>query len=108
MPTYGTGNNEEYLVHVIAVLHLVKQKETAAKVKEAFAAFVAVRKDMSPLFKFPNDKTVTKKEARKKKLTIIRKPSRPRKTLLLRRPRMLMSCSVALLLVRRKCNGIET
>ncbi len=37
MPTYGTGNNEEYLVHVITILHLVKQKGTAAKVKEAFA-----------------------------------------------------------------------
>jgi hypothetical protein len=44
MPTYGTGNNEEYLVHVIAVLHLVEQKGTAAKVKESFAALVAVRK----------------------------------------------------------------
>ncbi len=30
MPTYGSGNNEEYLVHVIAVLHLVEQKGTAA------------------------------------------------------------------------------
>jgi hypothetical protein len=37
MPTYGTGNNEEYLVHVIAILHLVEQKETAAKVKKALA-----------------------------------------------------------------------
>jgi hypothetical protein len=40
MPTYGTGNNEEYLVHIIAILHLVEQKGTAAKVKEAFAALV--------------------------------------------------------------------
>ncbi len=32
MPTYGSGNNEEYLVHVIAILHLVEQKGTAAKV----------------------------------------------------------------------------
>jgi hypothetical protein len=48
MPTYGSGNNEEYLVHIIAVLHLVEQKGTAAKVKEAFAALVAVRKEMNP------------------------------------------------------------
>jgi hypothetical protein len=40
MPTYGSGNNKEYLVHVIAVLRLVKQKGTAAKVKESFAALV--------------------------------------------------------------------
>ncbi len=52
MPTYGSGNNEEYLVHVIAVLRLVKQKGSAAEVKEAFAALVKVRKDMSPFFNF--------------------------------------------------------
>jgi hypothetical protein len=34
----------------------------------AFVAFVAVRKEMSPLFEFPDDKTTTKKEGRKKKL----------------------------------------
>jgi hypothetical protein len=26
MPTYSSGNNEEYLTHIIAVLRLVKQK----------------------------------------------------------------------------------
>jgi hypothetical protein len=40
MPTYGSGDNKEYLVHVIAVLQLVEEKGTAAKVKEAFAALV--------------------------------------------------------------------
>jgi hypothetical protein len=69
MPTYGTGNNKEYLLHVIAILHLIEQKGTAAKVKEAFTAFVAVRKEMSPLLKFPDVKTATKKEARKKNLS---------------------------------------
>ncbi len=44
-PTYSSGNNEEYLVHIIAVLRLVEQKGTAAKVKEAFAALVAARKE---------------------------------------------------------------
>ncbi len=68
MPTYGSGNNKEYLVHIITVLHLVKQKGIAANVKEAFAGLVAVRKEMNPLFKFPEHKTATKKEARKKKL----------------------------------------
>jgi hypothetical protein len=33
MPTYGSGNNKEYLIHIIAVLRLVEQKGTAAKVK---------------------------------------------------------------------------
>jgi hypothetical protein len=69
MPTYGSGNNEEYLVHIIPVLKLVEQKGTADEVKEAFAALVKVRKEMSPFFNFPEDKTVAKKEARKKKLS---------------------------------------
>ncbi len=40
MLTYDSGNNKEYLVNVIAVLRLVKQKGTAAKVKEAFTALL--------------------------------------------------------------------
>jgi hypothetical protein len=27
IPTYGSGNNEEYLVHIITILQLVKQKQ---------------------------------------------------------------------------------
>ncbi len=37
----------------------LKQKGTAAKVKEAFAAFVAVRKELSPLLEFPDDEIAT-------------------------------------------------
>ena len=80
MPTYGSGNNKEYLVHVIAILQLVKQKGTAAKVKEAFAALVAVRKEMSPFFNFPEDKTVAKKEARKKKLSDLNESLKAKKS----------------------------
>jgi hypothetical protein len=79
MPTYGTGNNEEYLVHVIAILRLVKQKGTAAKVKEAFAALVAVRKESSPLFKLPDDKTTSKREAQKKKLNKLKEALKAKK-----------------------------
>jgi hypothetical protein len=68
MPIYGSGINEGYLVHVIAVLRLVEQKGTAAEVKEAFTALVKVRKEMSPFFNFPEDETPGEKEARKKKL----------------------------------------
>jgi hypothetical protein len=80
MPTYGSGNNKEYLVHVIAVLQLVKQKGTAAEVKEAFAALVTVRKEMSPFFNFPEDKTVAKKEARKKKLSNLNESLKAKKS----------------------------
>ncbi len=81
MPTYGSGNNEEYLVHVIAVLHLVKQKGTAAKVKEAFAALVAAMKEMRPFFNFPEDETVAAKEARKKKLNELNESLKAKKTI---------------------------
>jgi hypothetical protein len=79
MPMYGTGNNEEYLIHVIAILRLVKQKGTAAGVKESFAAFITVRKEMSPLLEFPDDKTVSKKEARNKKLNNLKKALKAKK-----------------------------
>jgi hypothetical protein len=80
MPTYGSGNNEEYLVHVIAVLRLVEQKRTAAKVKEAFATLVKVRKEVSPFFNFPEDKTAVKKEARKKKLSNLNESLKAKKS----------------------------
>jgi hypothetical protein len=81
MPTYASGNNGEYLVHVIAILHLVKQKGTAAEVKEAFAALVAVREEMSPFFNFPEDETMAAKEARKKKLNKLNKSLKAKKTI---------------------------
>ncbi len=80
MPTYGFGNNEEYLVHVIAVLWLVKQKGTAAEVKEALARLVKVRKEMSPHFNFPEDETPAEKEARKKKLTNLKESLKAKKS----------------------------
>ncbi len=80
MPTYGSGNNEECLVHVIAVLRLVEQKGTAAEVKEAFAALVKVRKEMSPFFNFPEDETPAEKEARTKKLANLNESLKAKKS----------------------------
>ncbi len=80
MPTYGSGNNKEYLAHVIAVLRRIEQIGTAAEVKEAFAALVKVRKKMSPFFNFPEDKTPAKKEARKKKLANLNKSLKAKKS----------------------------
>ncbi len=79
MPTYGSGDNEEYLIHIMAVLHLVKQKGTAARVKEAFAVLVAVWKEMSPFFKFPDNKTMAQKEVRKKKLNKVKEALKVKK-----------------------------
>jgi hypothetical protein len=80
MLTYGSGNNKEYLVHVIAILLLVKQKGTSAKVKEAFAALVKVRKEMNPIFNFPEDETAAEKEARKKKLSNLNESLKAKKS----------------------------
>jgi hypothetical protein len=80
MPTYGSGNNEEYLVHVIVALRLVQQKGKAAEVKEAFAALVEVWKEMSPFFNFPEDETAAKKEARKKKLSNLNESLKAKKS----------------------------
>jgi hypothetical protein len=79
MPTYGSGNNEEYLIHTIAILQLVKKKGTAAEVQKAFAALVAVRKETSPYFNFPEDETPTKKKVRKKKLSNLNKSLKAKK-----------------------------
>ncbi len=80
MPTFGSGNNKGYLVHVIAVLRLVEQKGTAAEVQEAFAVLVMIRKEMSPFFNFPEDETVAAKEARKKKLNKLNESLKAKKT----------------------------
>jgi hypothetical protein len=80
MPSFGSGNNKEYLVHVIAVLQLVDQKGTAVNVQEAFAALVTNRKEMSPFFNFPEDETVAAKEARKKQLNKLYESLKAKKT----------------------------
>jgi hypothetical protein len=80
MPTYGSGNNKEYLVFVIAVLQLIEQKETAAKVKEAFTALVEVWKEMSPFFNFPEDESAAEKEVRKKKLSDLNESLKAKKS----------------------------
>jgi hypothetical protein len=80
MPTYGSGNNKEYLVHVIAILRLIEQKGTAAKVQEAFAALVTVRKEMCPYSNFPEDETPAKKESRKKKLAKLNESLKAKKS----------------------------
>ncbi len=48
--------------------------------KEAFAVLVKVRKEMSPFFNFPEDKTVAKKEARKKKLSNLNESIKAKKS----------------------------
>jgi hypothetical protein len=50
-------------------------------VKEAFASLVAIRKEMSLLFEFPDCKTATEKEARKKMLNFLKAALKGKKTI---------------------------
>jgi hypothetical protein len=69
MATFAYRNNEEYLVHVIAILRIVEQKGMELDVKKAFQALVEVRREMKPLFEFPENKTEAEKEIWKQSLS---------------------------------------
>jgi hypothetical protein len=68
MDTFGYGNNKEYLVHVIAVLCIIEQKGMETDVRKAFQALIEVRREIKPLFKFPDDEKEAKKQDWKQKL----------------------------------------
>jgi hypothetical protein len=61
-------DNKEYLVHVIAIMHVIKKKGMEQDVKKAFEVWVEVRREMKPLLKFPDKETESKKEEQLKKL----------------------------------------
>jgi hypothetical protein len=50
MAAFAYGNNEEYLIHVIAILRIIEQKGMASDIKKAFQALVEVRREMKPFF----------------------------------------------------------
>jgi hypothetical protein len=54
MAAFGAGSNKEYLVRVIAVLSVIKQKGTEQDVRKAFQVLVEVRREMKPLFELPD------------------------------------------------------
>jgi hypothetical protein len=72
MPAFGQGNNEKYLVHFIAIKHLLEQKGTIKDIVKVFQAIVEVRKQLEPLLEAPEGKTKTKKEKQRKKLSAIK------------------------------------
>jgi hypothetical protein len=49
------------------------------------AAFVTVRKEMSPLLEFPDDKNASKKEARNKKLSDLKKALKAKKDIAIKK-----------------------
>jgi hypothetical protein len=62
MSTFGQGSNEKYLIHVIAVKHLLEQKGTNQDLRKAFQVVVEVRKELEPLLKAHEGKTEIKKD----------------------------------------------
>jgi hypothetical protein len=69
MAAYVYMNNEEYRIHVIAVLRIIKQKGMALDIKKAWGAIVEVRREMKPYFEFPQNKTEAEKEVWKQTLS---------------------------------------
>ncbi len=62
MATFAYGTNKDYLVHVIAVLHIIKKKGPASDIQVAWDAIIEVRREMKPYFQFPEDETKAAKE----------------------------------------------
>ncbi len=73
MSAFGNRNNEAYLIHAIAIMHLIKQKGMAQDVKNAFEVLDEVRKELQPPLEFPDNKTETAMEEHKKMLLEIKK-----------------------------------
>jgi hypothetical protein len=68
MAAFTSGINEDYLVHVIAVLRIIKKKGLAAEIKAAWLAIRDVRKETAPYFVFPPDESKEAKKLRRNSL----------------------------------------
>ncbi len=69
MTAFAYGTNEDYLVHVIAVLRIIKKKGMASDIKVTWEVMVEVRREMKPYFLFPEDETKAAKEIWKQMLS---------------------------------------
>jgi hypothetical protein len=64
MATFTCGRNKDYLVHVIAVLRIIKKKGLAQEIKAAWLALSATRKEMAPFLQVLPDKSEEAKKLR--------------------------------------------
>ena len=69
MAPFAYGTNEDYLVHVIAVLRIIEQKGMASEIKVAWDAIIKVRREMKPYFLFPENETIAEREVWKQTLS---------------------------------------
>ncbi len=72
MAAFTSSTNEDYLVHVNAVLRIIKKKGLAAKIKAAWLAICDVRKEMVPYFEFPPNKSEEAKKLRHDSLNMFK------------------------------------
>ncbi len=73
MSAFGQGDNEEYLVNIITVKHLLEQKGTIQDVGKAFGAVLKVREQLEPHLEAPKEgKTKAEKYKQKQKLSAIK------------------------------------
>jgi hypothetical protein len=56
MPIYSRGNTEEYLAYIVAVLHIIKQKELDAKCRKLGKAIVKQSKALKNLLQAAGSK----------------------------------------------------
>ncbi len=62
MAAFTCDTNKDYLIHVIAVLCIIEKKGLMQKIKAAWLALPAIRKEMAPFLQVPPDES---KEAKK-------------------------------------------
>jgi hypothetical protein len=69
MAAFAYGTKEDYIVHIITVLRIIKKKGLASEIKVAWDAILKVRWEMKPYFQYPEDETEAAKEIRKQTLS---------------------------------------
>ncbi len=62
MAAFVYRTNEDYLVHIIAVLCIIKKKGLSSDIKVAWDAIIKVQREMKPYFQFPDDETKAAKK----------------------------------------------
>jgi hypothetical protein len=53
MAAFTSSTNEDYLIHLIAVLWIIKKKGLAEEIKAAWLVLPAIRKEMAPFLQVP-------------------------------------------------------
>ncbi len=105
MAAFVYETNEDYLVHIIAVLHIIEQKGMASEIKVAWETMVEVRREMKPYFLFPEDKTKAAKDVLKQTLSKYKDILKAKKKIVIAETKRRRRCSIVLSSAIRKLSG---